>query len=96
MGGFIYNGMGWKEVFQPIKTVGSFYCAACRSVQNIAVMEVESKVAVFRIPTVTFKIKYAVGCEKCKNGFYIEEADARRRCWRDVPNWWNMTAAAQR
>ncbi len=36
-------------------------------------MEVKRKIKVFYIPTVSIDTKYAVGCKKCKSGYYIND-----------------------
>ena len=73
MGGFMINGIGAADSFYPIKTIGRFQCPSCRCEQSFALMTVKLKVRVVFIPTVTLNTKYAVACENCKSGFYIEE-----------------------
>lgn len=74
MGGFTVNGFGAADSYYPLKPVGNFYCMACRKEQQFSVMELKRKVKILYIPTVSLYSKFAVACDKCKNGYYIEEA----------------------
>lgn len=73
MGGFTVNGFGAADSYYPLKSVGQFYCKACRKEQEFSVMELKRKIKVLYIPTVSLYSKYAVACNKCKSGHYIEE-----------------------
>lgn len=77
MGGFTYNGMGWGDCFYPKKDLGKHYCYQCKSIQEFALMEVKSKVKILYIPTISFKTRFAVGCKKCKSGYYVDENGVR-------------------
>ena len=73
MGGFTLNGIGWGDKLYTKLGLGQHYCKFCKSMQNFALMEVQSKIEVFFIKTVTFNTKYAVCCAKCEEGFYITD-----------------------
>lgn len=73
MGGFTFNGLGWGDKLNPKLGLGQHYCKHCESMQNFALMEVQSKVVLFWVKTVTFNTKYAVCCTKCEEGFYVTE-----------------------
>lgn len=73
MGGFTIDGCGVGDSFYPKQDLGSFYCYGCQSIQEFALMEVKRKIKVLYIPTVSINTKYAVGCKKCKNGYYIDD-----------------------
>lgn len=73
MGGFMYNGFGAADSYYPIKSVGKFYCNACNKEQEFSVMELKRKIRVLYIPTLTINSKFAVACNKCKNGYYIDD-----------------------
>lgn len=73
MGGFTYNGFGVGDSFYPKQDLGSFYCYSCKSIQEFALMEVKRKIKLLYIPTVSVNTKFAVGCKKCKNGYYIDD-----------------------
>ncbi|MBR1763042.1 MAG: hypothetical protein IJ731_06715 [Eubacterium sp.] len=73
MGGFTVNGFGAADSYYQMKSVGHFYCNCCNREQEFFVMELKRKVKVLYIPTVSLYSKYAVVCNKCKNGYYIEE-----------------------
>lgn len=73
MGGFTINGFGAADSYYPLKSVGIFYCKCCRKEQEFSVMELKRKIKVLYIPTVSLYSKYAIACNKCKNGHYIEE-----------------------
>lgn len=74
MGGFTINGFGAADSYYPLKSVGQFYCNVCRKGQNFSVMELKRKVKILYIPTVSLYSKYAVVCDKCKIGYYIDES----------------------
>ena len=73
MGGFTINGFGWGDKLYPKLGLGQHYCKYCKSMQNFALMEVQSKIEVLFIKTVTFNTKYAVCCTKCEEGYYVTE-----------------------
>ena len=73
MGGFLFNGCGAADSFYPKKSLGMHYCKYCHSIKEYALMEVKRKIRVVYIPTFSITTKYAVGCTKCKNGYYIED-----------------------
>lgn len=73
MGGFTIDGCGVGDSFYPKQDLGSHYCSYCKSVQQFALMEVRRKIKVFYIPTVSINTKFAVGCKKCQNGYYIDD-----------------------
>lgn len=74
MGGFTVNGFGAADSYYPLKPVGNFYCKCCRKEQQFSVMELKRKIKILYIPTVSLYSKFAVACDKCKNGYYIDEA----------------------
>ncbi|MDO5134115.1 MAG: zinc-ribbon domain-containing protein [Eubacteriales bacterium] len=78
MGGFTVNGCGVGDSFYPQKGLGLHFCKSCRSKQDFVLMEVRRKIKVFFIPTVSINVKYAVGCAKCKSGYYIDDK------WKDA------------
>ena len=73
MAGVMVNGCGWSDSFYSTLNLGSHYCKYCKSMQNFALMEVNAKIRILFIPTVTFSTKYCVCCEKCKNGIYVND-----------------------
>ncbi len=74
MAGFTYNGFGAADSYYPLKSIGTFYCPHCRKERSFALMELRMKVRLLYIPTVTVNTKYAIVCEKCKEGYYVEES----------------------
>ncbi len=74
MAGFTFNGCGASDSYYPIKYIGDFNCPCCgNTMQKFSLMELRMKIRVFFIPTVTVNTKYAVACNKCKNGYYVDE-----------------------
>ena len=80
MGGFTVNGCGVGDSFYPKLSLGQHYCRVCGSIQEYSLMEVQRKIKVFFVPTVSINTKYAVACKKCKNGFYITD-EQREALW---------------
>lgn len=73
MGGFTVDGFGVGDSFYPKLGLGQHYCSFCKSMQEFALMEVRRKIKLLYIPTVSINTKYAVGCAKCKSGYYITD-----------------------
>ncbi len=76
MGGFQFNGCGAKDYFSKVKYVGEQMCPNCKKIAPFYLEKGNFKVSVFWIPTVTLKERYAIMCEKCKEGKWIEDAEA--------------------
>lgn len=73
MAGFTFNGCGASDSYYPIKFIEERHCNVCNAQTSFSLMELRMKIRVLFIPTVTVNTKYAIVCEKCKNGFYISE-----------------------
>lgn len=73
MGGFTVNGFGATDRFVPIRNLGTFQCPHCKQERMLQLMEVQRKVSLLYIQTVTINTKYAIACASCQNGYYIEE-----------------------
>jgi len=73
LAGFTFNGCGASDSYYPLWQLGEHYCPVCNAQKPFSVMELRMKIRVFFIPTVTVNTKYAVACNKCKNGYYIDE-----------------------
>ncbi len=73
MGGFTVNGCGVGDSFYPKMGLGQHYCRSCKSMQDFVLMEVRRKIKVFFVPTISINTKYAIGCAKCKSGYYISD-----------------------
>lgn len=74
MGGFMINGCGAADSYKKIKGLGQGYCKNCGKERTFGLYELNRKVRVAWIPTVTLSTKCAVICEKCKCGSYVEGA----------------------
>ncbi len=74
MAGFTVNGFGAADSYYLLKPIGTFYCPKCGKERSYALMELRMKVRLLFIPTVTVNKKYAIVCEKCKTGYYVEES----------------------
>lgn len=72
MGGFLFNGCGASDSYKKIKDIRQGYCKSCRKLQMFGLYELDRKIRVAWIPTLTISTKCAVICEKCKNGIYVE------------------------
>ena len=73
MGGFTVNGFGATDRFVPIRNLGTFQCPHCKQERMLQLMEVQRKVSLLYIQTVTINTKYAIACASRQNGYYIEE-----------------------
>lgn len=73
MGGFTVNGFGATDRFVPIRNLGTFQCPHCKQERMLQLMEVQRKVSLLYIQTVTINTKYAIACASCQSGYYIEE-----------------------
>ena len=73
MGGFTVNGFGATDRFVPIRNLGTFQRPHCKQERMLQLMEVQRKVSLLYIQTVTINTKYAIACASCQNGYYIEE-----------------------
>lgn len=73
MGGFMVNGCGVAESFYQVKFVEKGYCKCCKKENSFSLYELRNKIRVFFVPTVTINSKYAIACDKCKNGYYVSE-----------------------
>ncbi len=78
MGGFRVDGCGTKEYFKKIKYLGEQMCPNCKKQTPFYLNEGKYKVSVFYIPTVTLKQRYAVLCDRCEMGHYVDDAEAMR------------------
>ncbi len=78
MGGFQFNGCGAKDYFSKVKYLGDQMCPNCKKIAPFYLEKGYFKVSVFWIPTVTLKERYAIMCEKCKEGKWIEDTEAYR------------------
>ncbi len=76
MGGFQLNGCGAKDYFKKEKYLGEQMCPNCNMLTPFYLNKGKFKVSVFWIPTVTLKERYAILCEKCEMGQWIEDAEA--------------------
>lgn len=76
MGGFRIDGCGTKEYFKKVKYLGERNCPKCKRNTPYYLEKANYKVSVFYIPTVTLKERYAIICERCDYGKYIEDAEA--------------------
>lgn len=72
MGGVMIDGCGIADSFYVLKPLTGQMCRSCGK-KEYALMEVKRKIRVFYVPTVSINTKYAVACQKCKEGFYISE-----------------------
>lgn len=73
MGGFTINGFGAADSYYPIRPIGEFYCSDCQKNKPFSLMELRMKIRVLFIPTVTINTKYAIVCEHCHSGYYVDE-----------------------
>lgn len=74
MGGFTVNGCGTGDSFYPKLNLGNHFCKICNSIQEFDLMEVKRKVKVLYIPTFSLNTKYAVSCNRCKTGYYVDDS----------------------
>ena len=72
MGGYMINGCGTADSYYKLKELPHLKCKSCRD-KTYALMELRRKIRVLYIPTVTTKVRYAVVCNSCKNGYYVSE-----------------------
>lgn len=72
MGGFLFNGCGASDSYSKVMDLKQGYCRTCRKQQMFALYELDRKVRVVWIPTVSLSKKNAVICDRCKNGQYVE------------------------
>lgn len=68
MGGFRFNGCGVTEHFKHIKSLGTHQCPNCNKLAEFSLDQVNKKVDVFWIPTLTLNSQYAVMCKNCEMG----------------------------
>lgn len=73
MGGFMINGCGAADSYYLLKSLPGHTCRLCRK-NDYALMELKRKIRVLYIPTVSLSTKYAVVCPKCKEGYYVSDA----------------------
>ena len=78
MGGFQLDGCGAKDYFTKIKFLGEHLCPNCNKVTPTYLEKGKFKISVFWIPTVTLKERYAIMCENCEQGRWIEDSEAYR------------------
>ena len=76
MGGFQLNGCGAKDYFTKVKYLGDKVCPKCGKLASFYLSKGKFKVSVFWVPTVTLKERYAVMCEKCQEGYWIDNSEA--------------------
>lgn len=76
MGGFQFNGCGAKDYFTKIKYLGDQLCPYCKKIAPFYLEKGKFKISVIWIPTITLKERYAIMCEKCKEGRWIEDSEA--------------------
>ncbi len=74
MGGFMINGCGAADSYYQLKFLETRQCSCCKKPRSFSLMELKMKIRVIFIPTVTINKRYAIVCESCKNGFFVEEA----------------------
>ena len=74
MGGFTVNGCGTGDSFYPKLNLGNHCCKICNSIQEFDLIEVKRKVKVLYIPTFSLNTKYAVACNRCKTGYYVDDS----------------------
>lgn len=67
------NGFGAADSYYPIKELPGLQCRRCKKA-DMALMELRMKIRIVYIPTFTIGKKYAVCCPKCKEGFYVDDA----------------------
>ena len=75
MGGYLVNGCGVEDSFYHKKELGTYYCPHCKQLGTFTLDEVKRKIRIFFIPTITCTTRYAVVCQKCETGYYVEEED---------------------
>lgn len=85
MGGFRINGCGAKDYFKKEKFLGTRECPNCKKVASFYLEKAKFKASVLWIPTVTLKTRYAIMCEKCKVGNWIEDAEAYKLLGEGAP-----------
>ncbi len=73
MGGFQFNGCGARDYFKKMMYIGDQMCPICQRVTPFYLEKGKFKISVFWIPTITLKERYAILCDKCKQGKWIEE-----------------------
>ncbi len=73
MAGFMFNGFGAADSYYTIKELPGLQCQRCNKA-DMALMELRMKIRIVYIPTLTIGKKYAVCCPKCKEGFYVDDA----------------------
>ncbi len=78
MGGFLINGCGAKDYFTKMKYLGERTCPHCKQTAPYYLERVKLKATVLFIPTVPIKERYAIMCDKCRQGNYIEEDKMHR------------------
>lgn len=76
MGGFRVNGCGAKDYFKKLMYLGEHECPNCHKPTPFYLYKGKYKISVFYIPTVTLKERYAVMCDKCECGKFIEDSEA--------------------
>ena len=69
----IRTAVSATDRFVPIRNLGTFQCPHCKQERMLQLMEVQRKVSLLYIQTVTINTKYAIACASCQNGYYIEE-----------------------
>lgn len=75
MGGFTVNGCGATDRFYHLKSLSSLFCPKCGKETEFHLDEVKRKIDVIFIPTATISVKYAIMCDKCKQGWYVSDTD---------------------
>lgn len=73
MGGFTINGCGASDSYYPLRTLTGMTCPSCGKA-DLALTELRMKIRVFYIPTFTIGKKYGILCPRCKNGYYVSDA----------------------
>lgn len=73
MGGFMFNGCGAADSYYLLKSLSGHTCRSCGK-KDYALMELKRKIRVLYIPTIPINTKYAVVCPRCKEGYYVSEA----------------------
>lgn len=73
MGGVMINGCGAADSYYLLKSLPGHTCKSCGK-KDYALMELKRKIRVLYIPTVSLSTKYAVVCPKCKEGYYVSDA----------------------
>ena len=76
MGGLQVDGFGARDYFKKIKYLGDHMCPICKCATPHYLENGKMKVTLLWIPTITVKERYAIMCDKCEQGNWIENDEA--------------------